>query len=209
MAIGLRSVAGVTLVEMMIVIAIVGLMVSIAVPNYLVWNQKYQLKDAVATLQANISLARMTAINNNIQVAVTVCHQTSPCPGATPNPTPTQVTVFFQNAATGAPIIPPMTMVPGISLTNAGGALVGGGIASPQDVVFTPMGRPLPFLSTTAGASNLCITPTGAGTGLVPSCTGTPPAQALNFINANGVNYRITITQSGKAAWGYSPTLAP
>ena len=199
MAIGLRSVAGITLVEMMIVIAIVGLMVSVAVPNYLDWNRKYQLKDAVATLQSNISLARMTAINNNIQVAVTVTQATPAVP----------VTVTFTNFATGTVVLAPMTMVPGISLANAAGALVGGGIASPQDVVFTPMGRPLPFLSTPNGANNLCITPTGAGTGLVPSCTGTPPAQALNFINANGFNYRITITASGKAAWGYSPTLAP
>jgi prepilin-type N-terminal cleavage/methylation domain-containing protein len=194
MAIGLRSVAGLTLVEMMIVIAIVGLMVSIAVPNYLVWNQKYQLKDAVATLQANISLARMTAINNNVQVAVTVTQATPAVP----------VIVTFTNFATAAVVLAPMTMVPGISLANAGGALVGAGIASPQDVVLTPMGRPLPFLSTANGANNLCINAAGATVG----CAGAT-AQALNFINANGVNYRITITASGKAAWGYSPTLAP
>jgi prepilin-type N-terminal cleavage/methylation domain-containing protein len=191
MAIGLRSVAGFTLVEMMIVIAIVGLMVSVAVPNYLTWNQKYQLKDSVASLQANISLARMTAINNNITVTVTVTQATPTVP----------VTVTFTNlAAGGAAVLPQTRMNTGILLTNAGG----GAVAAPQDVQFSPMGRPATFGSTPAGAANLCISATGATVG----CAGAT-AQALNFINANGLNYRITITQSGKAAWGYSPTLAP
>ncbi len=201
MAIGLRVAAGFTLIEMMIVIAIIALMVSIAIPNYLDWNRKYQLKEAVGTLHANIGLARMNAVNQNTSVIATVC-QTTPCPGALINPTPAQVTVFLRNATTGVDIIPPMTMVPGISLTNAGGGVV----TSPQDVQFTPMGRPAPFSSTPAGANTICIDATGTGV----AC-GTPAAiaQALNFMNSNGVNYRIVITSTGKAAWGYSPTLAP
>lgn len=205
MAIALRSVAGFTLIEMMIVIAIIGTMVSIAVPNYIVWNQKYQLKEAVGTLHGTIGVARMIATNQNKKVTVTVC-QISPCPGVEVNPTPTQVTVFFQSG--GVNVLPPMTMVPGITLTNAGGT----GVVSPQDVQFTPMGRPAPFTSTPGGANNLCINPDGTGTGNVPPCASNPlppPAQSLNFMNTNGLNYRIVITSTGKAAWGYSPTLAP
>jgi Tfp pilus assembly protein FimT len=200
MAVGLRSVAGLTMIELMIVFAIVGVMVAVAIPNYLDWNRKYQLKEAVGTLHANISLARMIAVNQNRNVIVTVC-QTTPCPGAIVNPTPTQVTVFFQSA--GTDVIPPMTMVRGISLTNAGGTAV----ASPQDVQFTPMGRPSPFSSTPGGANNLCID--AAGAGIACNNNPAPPGQALNFMNTNGVNYRIVITATGKAAWGYSSTLAP
>jgi prepilin-type N-terminal cleavage/methylation domain-containing protein len=210
MAIGLRSVAGFTMIEMLIVIAIIGTMVSIAVPNYIVWNQKYQLKEAVGTLHGTIGLARMIATNQNKTVTVTVCHQTDPCPlvpVATPNPTSKQVTVFFQSG--GIDVIPKMTMVPGIALTKVDGSIVGGGIASPQDVQFTPMGRPAPFTSTPGGilGNNLCINAAGVG---VASCAdGATVAQALNFKNSNGLNYRIVITSTGKAAWGYSPTLAP
>lgn len=200
MTVGLRAVAGMTMVEVMIVIAIIGLLISIAVPNYLDWNRKYQLKEAVGTLQAFIGLSRMNAVNRNATVTVTVC-QTTPCPGALVNPTPAQVTVFFRNAA-GADIIPAMTMVPGLSLTNAGGGVV----TSPQDVQITAMGRPVPFSSTPGGANNLCVDATGAG---VACNTPQATAQALNFMNSDGVNYRIVITSTGKAAWGYSATLAP
>jgi prepilin-type N-terminal cleavage/methylation domain-containing protein len=203
MAIALRSVAGFTLIEMLIVIAIIGTMVSIAVPNYLDWNRKYQLKEAVGTLHGNIGLARMIATNQNKYVTVTVCQNITPCPGGQVNPTTAQVTVFFQSG--GGDVIPPMTMVPGITLTNAGGTVV----VSPQDVQFTPMGRPSPFTSTPGGANNLCINPDGTGTGNTPPCNGDPPGQSLNFMNTNGLNYRIVITKTGKAAWGYSPTLAP
>jgi Tfp pilus assembly protein FimT len=203
MAIGLRSVAGLTVIELVIVITIVGILVSIAVPNYLDWNRKYQLKEAVGTLQATISLARTIAVNQNKNVTVTVCQNVTPCPVGQVNPTLTQVTVFFQSA--NLDVIPKMTMVPGITLTNAGGT----GVASPQDVQFTPMGRPAPFSSTLGGANNLCINPDGSTIPPPNSCGGTPTAQALNLMNTNGLNYRIVITSTGKAAWGYSPTLAP
>src|SRR2546422_6236645 len=65
MATRLKAQAGFTLTEVTIVVAIFGLLVMVAVPNYLDWNRKYKLKDAVATLHGNIGLARMNAINQS------------------------------------------------------------------------------------------------------------------------------------------------
>lgn len=42
----LRNSSGFTLIEMMIVVGIIGIMVSISTPNYLIWATKARLKDA-------------------------------------------------------------------------------------------------------------------------------------------------------------------
>src|SRR3989442_10635553 len=68
MATRLKAQAGFTLTEVTIIVAIIGLLVLVAVPNYLDWNRKYKLKDAVATLHGNIGLARMNAINQSTTV---------------------------------------------------------------------------------------------------------------------------------------------
>src|SRR5213594_3688834 len=106
MATRLKAQAGFALTEVTIIVAIIGLLVLVAVPNYLDWNRKYKLKDAVATLHGNIGLARMNAINQSTTVTVTVTQPTAASP----------VTVTFRTAA-GADVIPPMTMDLEVDLT--------------------------------------------------------------------------------------------
>ncbi len=190
MATRLKAQAGFTLTEVTIIVAIIGLLVLVAVPNYLDWNRKYKLKDAVATLHGNIGLARMNAINQSTTVTVTVTQPTATSP----------VTVTFQNAA-GAAVLPLMTLDSEVSLTNATGATVGAGVSSPQDVQFSPMG----LRRDTGNANNLCITATGAYTGA--ACTGNG-TQAFNFKNTRGLNYRIVVTSTGKASWCYTSSCA-
>src|SRR2546427_1573639 len=186
----LKAKAGFTLTEVTIIVAIIGFLTMVAVPNFLNWNRKYQLKDAVATLHGNIGLARMSAINQSTTVTVTVT-QTSPT---------AQVTVTFRNSA-NADVIPPLTLVPEVSLTNATGATVGAGVSSPQDVQLSPMG----MRRNTGNANNLCILAAGAYTGA--ACTGNG-TQAFNFKNTRGLNYRIVVTSTGKASWCYTSSCA-
>jgi len=190
MATRLKAQAGFTLTEVTIIVAIIGLLVLVAVPNYLDWNRKYKLKDAVATLHGNIGLARMNAINQSTTVTVTVTQPTAASP----------VTVTFQNSA-GAAVLPLMTMDLEVDLTNATGATVGAGVSSPQNVQLSPMG----MRRDTGNANNLCITATGAYTGA--ACTGNG-TQAFNFKNTRGLNYRIVVTSTGKASWCYTSSCA-
>ena len=191
MATRLKAQAGFTLTEVTIIVAIIGLLVLVAVPNYLDWNRKYKLKDAVATLHGNIGLARMSAINQSTTVTVTVTQTSAAAP----------VTVTFRTAA-GADVIPPMTMDLEVDLTNANNATVGAGVSSPQNVQLTSMG----MRKDTGNANNLCITATGAYTG--SACAGNGN-QAFNFMNTRGLNYRIVVTSTGKSSWCYASSCAP
>src|SRR5437870_10880183 len=145
MATRLKAQAGFTLTEVTIVVAIFGLLVMVAVPNYLDWNRKYQLKDAVATQHGNIGLIRMNAINQSRTVLitftqaaaassqVTVSYQN--CSGTpttktvtiTPALATSQVIVTYLDCS-GNGLLPPMTLVSEVSLTNATGATVGAGV---------------------------------------------------------------------------------
>ena len=177
---------GFTLTEIMIVVGILSLLLMIAVPNYLDWNRKYKLKDAVATLHGNIGMSRMYAINQNTTVTMTIAQPSATLP----------VTVTFRTSA-GAYVIPPLTLDSEVSLTNATNATVGGGVNSPQDVQFSSMG----LRRDTGNANNLCVSGTGAYTGA--ACTSNSN-QAFNFMNTRGLNYRLVVTSNGKASWCYT-----
>jgi len=186
MASRLKAQGGFTLTEIMIIVGIISLLVMIAVPNFLDWNRKYKLKDAVATLHGNIGLTRMSAINQSTTMTVTITQATPTSP----------VTVTFRNSA-GTDVIQPVTMDSEVSLTNATNATVGAGVNSPQDVQFSPMG----IRRDSGNANNLCITGTGAYTGA--ACTNNT-TQAFNFKNSRGLNYRLVVTSTGKASWCYA-----
>src|SRR5437016_443577 len=85
----LKCCRGLTLTEVMVVVAIIGALTTIAIPNFLDWNRKAKLRDAVGLLQGNMNIARMNAINLNSPVTVTVAQASSASP----------VTVTFINDA--------------------------------------------------------------------------------------------------------------
>lgn len=63
---------GFTLIEVMIVTAIIGISATIAVTNFSVWYAQYQLKQAVTEIQSQLNLSRIAAMNRNSPVNVSL-----------------------------------------------------------------------------------------------------------------------------------------
>jgi type IV pilus assembly protein PilA len=67
-----RSETGFTLIELLIVVAIIGIAGIIALPNYLVWQSRSELRQAVTEVQNQLLLARMAALSRNAPVTVAI-----------------------------------------------------------------------------------------------------------------------------------------
>jgi type IV pilus assembly protein PilA len=66
------SETGFTLIETLIVVAIIGIAGLIALPNYLVWQSRAELRQAVTEVQNQLLLARMAALSRNTPVTVAI-----------------------------------------------------------------------------------------------------------------------------------------
>jgi prepilin-type N-terminal cleavage/methylation domain-containing protein len=94
------SETGFTLIETLIVVAIIGIAGLIALPNYLVWQSRSELKQAVTEVQNQLLLARMVALSRNAPVTVAI----SIVNGA--------VLTTTTNAGTGAQMLASSSRVP-------------------------------------------------------------------------------------------------
>ena len=64
--------SGFTMIEMMIAVAIVGIASVIAIPSYIEWKARHDLREAVSEIASDLNLARVVAINRNRQATVTI-----------------------------------------------------------------------------------------------------------------------------------------
>jgi type IV fimbrial biogenesis protein FimT len=67
----MRNNSGFTIMELAIVIAIIGILAGIAIPNIIGLMPRYRLKSAVLDLSSNMQRARLTAIKQNTTCTVT------------------------------------------------------------------------------------------------------------------------------------------
>lgn len=68
------SQAGFTLIEVMIAVAIVGVGVALAIPNFTRWYVQTQLRQATSEVASQLTLSRMAGMNRNRSMDVTVTH---------------------------------------------------------------------------------------------------------------------------------------
>lgn len=61
---------GLTIIELVVVMCIVGIMVLIAIPNIGRWLSRYRLKSAARDVASNMQLARLGAIKDNREWAI-------------------------------------------------------------------------------------------------------------------------------------------
>ena len=112
--------SGFTLIEILIAVAILSIGASFAIPSYLDWVSRYQLREAITTIQSNLMLARMAAMNRNKVVNVNFALTSG------------QVTVNSLDS-TNASVLPTATMmghVTAIDVTNSAGTFVTPGVIS-------------------------------------------------------------------------------
>ncbi|MBW2615744.1 MAG: GspH/FimT family protein [Deltaproteobacteria bacterium] len=62
--------SGFTIMEVIVVIAIIGIMTAIAIPSFSTWLPNYRLRNAARDLYSNFQKAKITAIKNNTNCTV-------------------------------------------------------------------------------------------------------------------------------------------
>ena len=66
----MRKNSGFTFTELMVTIAVVAILASLAIPNYIAWLPNYRLQSGAEEVQSTLQLARITAIKENATVRV-------------------------------------------------------------------------------------------------------------------------------------------
>ena len=127
-----RSQAGFSLIEVLIVIAIIAIGTLLASPNYIRWNNQHQLRQAVTELQTQLALARMAAMNRSTAIRVTLAASGS------------RVTISITDETSGSVVIRPTTFMAAVTNVSGGpivfsslGVRTSGTMGLPQNVTLS------------------------------------------------------------------------
>jgi type IV fimbrial biogenesis protein FimT len=63
--------SGFTMTELMVTIAVVAILASLAIPNFIAWLPNYRLRSGAEEIQSTLQFARITAIKRNATATVT------------------------------------------------------------------------------------------------------------------------------------------
>ena len=64
--------SGFTLIEVMTVVVIIGIASALAIPDYVEWKARHDLREAVSEFSSNLNLSRVVAMNRSRQATVTI-----------------------------------------------------------------------------------------------------------------------------------------
>lgn len=167
---------GFTSLELMVVVAIVGVMAALGVTNFGVWQSRADLKEAVTEVQNELALARMAAISRNIPVAVNIAV------------VPKSITVTTTNANNGAVLS--TTYHPIAHVTSV--------------FNLTAVGPPPIFTATPAAA--VMFNSMGFRLGGAIAGAGGSENQVIAISNDRGLQYTMRVTSRGGVTWCPSTT---
>ena len=63
--------SGFTFTELMVTIAVIAILASLAIPNFIAWMPNYRLRSGAEEIQSTLQFARITAIKRNATATVT------------------------------------------------------------------------------------------------------------------------------------------
>lgn len=153
--------AGTSLLEMMVVASILSLGAAMAVPDFLLTNARYQLKQGTKELAGNMNTARILAMNRNATVTVTLASIV--CPPAATNCGRVLATFTYPGGGTAMPsyLLPPEIKSAGgvaqVQLSSLG-LRVGGGVANQAMTITNSKGVTFEVQVTPAGRIRWCAT---------------------------------------------------
>lgn len=144
---------------MMVVVSILSVGAAMAVPNFLMTNARYQLKQGTKELAGNMNTARILAMNRNASVIVTVGQIA--CPPATTNCGQVLVNFTYPGGGTAMPaqILPAEIKQAGGTVQvqfNSMGLRAGGGVANQSVTLTNSKGVTFEIQVTPAGRIRWC-----------------------------------------------------
>ena len=66
----MRKNSGFTITELMVTIAVIAILASLAIPNFIAWLPNYRLRSGAEEIQSTLQFARLTAIKRNATATV-------------------------------------------------------------------------------------------------------------------------------------------
>lgn len=151
------NVRGLSLIELMVVLTVIGVMLMLALPGFGNWTQNARIRTVAEEVQNGLRLAQSEAVNRNRRVAF-VRTNAAPTRNAAPaaNGTNWYVQVLPLPSEVGDATFDATSYVQGGAFSAQAGATVGGQAA----FCFNSVGRVINDTSTGLGAD--CVAPTDA-----------------------------------------------